>query len=140
MFPPRLGQKRYYIRIKNVLLRGQKMEIEAKQVFFTKIIRGDKIYIEISQKSYKKIKECYGTMPSKRRKRSKKIEKRKCEIKLSRNIRQIRFISSTDRQTDRWIKISLSILFVILHVLYFPVPSPSPKTLMVPHVQLACVQ
>ena len=69
MFPPRLGQKRSYIRIKNVLLRGQKkMEIEAKSVFFTKIIRGDKIYIEISQKSYKKIKECYGTMPSKAKK------------------------------------------------------------------------
>ena len=51
------------------------MEIEAKSVFFTKIIKGDKIYIEISQKSCLKIKECYGTMPSKGEKGVKKLKK-----------------------------------------------------------------
>ena len=129
MFPPRLGQKRSYIRIKNVLLRGQKMEIEAKSVFFTKIIRGDKIYIRNITKILQKDKKVLWYYAFKRRKRSQKIEKRKIEIKLSRDIRQIRLISSTDRQTDNWIKISLSILFDIPHVLYFPVMSPSPKHL-----------
>ena len=80
------------------------METETKSVFFTKLIRGAKLTLEISQESYKKIEKCYGTRPSRGEKGVKKLKKENLKSNYQKRlIRQKRLISSTDRQTDGWI-------------------------------------
>ena len=97
------------------------MKIEAKSVFFYQNNkRRQNLHRDITRILLKdKIVLWYYAL--RRRKRSQKMEKRRIETNLPRDIAQMRLIMSTDRQTDNWIKISLPLLFDIPHVLCFAV-------------------
>ena len=97
------------------------MKIEAKSVFFTKNNkRRQNLHRDITRILLKD-KKVLWYYALRRRKRSQKMEKRRIETNLPRDIAQMRLIMSTNRQTDNWIKISLPLLFDIPHVLCFAV-------------------
>ena len=130
VFPSTRPKKRVLYQNKNVLLRGHKnWKLKQNRSFFTKSKkRRQYLHRDITRVLLKdEIVLWYCAL--RRWKGSKKMGKRRIETNLSRDVAQMRLIMSTNRQTNKWIKISILLLFDIPNVLCLTVTVWSPAYL-----------
>ena len=111
MFSPRLGQEKVLYQNKNVLLRGHKnWKLKQNWSFLPNQKRRQYLHRDITRVLLKdEIVLWYCAL--RRWKGSQKMGKRRIETNLSRDVAQMRLIMSTNRQTNKLIKISILLLF-----------------------------
>ena len=123
VFPSTRPKKRSYIRIKMFCCEVTKIENWSKiGLFLPNQKRRQYLHRDITRVLLKdEIVLWYCAL--RRWKGSQKMGKRRIETNLSRDVAQMRLIMSTNRQTNKWIKISILLLFDIPNVLCLTVTS-----------------